>query len=108
MNFRQDGDHTLIRWRFRQDRSLCSALPDTHIFVLASRDTLIMVPVCRSKASKFFNTEKRGEGTEATEKKDNMALRAVFDRTLREAPKSFSSVASVPSPCFSVLKNLLA
>ena len=73
--------------------------------MLASRDTPIMGPGCRSKASKFFNTEKQGEGIENTEK-DNMALRAVFDRTLREAPKSFSSVASVPSPCFSGLKNL--
>jgi hypothetical protein len=44
------------------------------------------------QASKFFNTEKQGERTEVTEK-DSMALRAVFDLALREAPSSFSSVS---------------
>src|SRR5579863_9652500 len=36
-----------------------------------------------------------------------MALRAVFDPALREAPNSFSSVSSVPPPCSSVLKDFL-
>ena len=39
-----------------------------------------------------FDTEKQGDGTEVTEK-DSMALRAVLDRALREAPGSFSSVS---------------
>jgi hypothetical protein len=44
------------------------------------------------QASKFFSTEKQGDGTEVTEQ-DSMALRAVFDRAVREAPRSFSSVS---------------
>jgi hypothetical protein len=35
-----------------------------------------------------------------------MALRAVFDRTLREAPKSFSSVASVPTSLLLCVEKL--
>jgi len=52
-----------------------------------------------NQASKFFSTEEQGEGTEVTEK-DSIALRAAFDRALREAPGSFSSVSShvLPAP----------
>ena len=46
-----------------------------------------------NQASKFFSTEEQGECTEVTEKA-SMALRAVFDRALREAPSSFFSVSS--------------
>jgi len=42
----------------------------------------------RNQASKFFNTEQQGAPRRATEK-DSMALRAGFDRTPREAPKSW-------------------
>ena len=45
-----------------------------------------------NQASKFFSTEEQGESTEVTEK-DSMALRAMFDLTLREAPSFFSSVS---------------
>jgi len=45
-----------------------------------------------NQASKFFSTEEQGECTEVTEKA-SMALRAVFDRALREAPSSFFSVS---------------
>ncbi len=45
---------------------------------------------------------------EDAEKKQYGASRSLRSGALREALKSFSSVASAPSPCFSVLKNLLA
>ena len=45
-----------------------------------------------NQASKSFSTEEQGDGTEVTEQ-DSMALRAVFDRAVREAPRSFSSVS---------------
>jgi len=59
-----------------------------------------------NQASKFFSTEKQGDGTEVTEKgsmeQDSLALRAEFDPAVRETPRSFSSVSShvLPaSPC---------
>ena len=42
-----------------------------------------------SQASKFFSTEKQGDGTEVTEK-DSMALRAVFDRAFARSAKFLS------------------
>jgi len=58
-----------------------------------------------SKQASFSTQRSREEGTEDTEK-GGMALRAKSDRTLREAPKSFLSVSSVPFSLLLCVENL--